>query len=106
MIEPQHRAMVLDMFGRGLTIPAIHHAMGGAVRRSDIELLIAEKSDADRRAAAIVRRERAKLWLRRQRITEEKAVKERLRARREAAALVAGYRVLTVMSPPRKRKDL
>lgn len=106
MIEPHHRSMVLDMFSRGLTIPAIHQAMGGAVRRSDIELVIAEKSDADRRAAAIVRRERAKLNLRRQRIAEEKAIQERLRARREAEALVSGYRVLTVISHPRKSKDL
>lgn len=105
MIEALHRKMVLDMFERGMTIPSIKHAMGGAVRRSDIELVIAEKSDADRRAAAIRRREAAKLWLRRQRIADEKAIQERLRARREAEALVSGYRVLTVIPKPRKRKQ-
>ncbi len=106
MIEPHHRTMILDMFARGMTVPAIHHAMGAAIRRSDIELVIAEKSDADRRAAAIVRREVAQLRLRRQRIAEEKAIQDRIRVRREALALVAGYRVLTIIPSPRKRKDL
>lgn len=104
MIEPQHREMVLRMLRRGLTIPSIHEAMGPFVRRSDIELIVAESADADRRAGAIRRREAIKLANRRQRIADEKARQERLRALKEADALVAGYRVLTVLKP-RSRKD-
>jgi len=107
MIEPVHREMVLRMFARGLTVPAIHRSLGDAVRLSDIELIIAEKPDADRRAAEILRREAVKLRHRRQAIADEKAAKERLRAQREAQALRAGYRVLTVIpTPQKKRKGL
>lgn len=100
MIEPRHRDMALGMFRRGLTISAIHHAMAGALTLHEVQLLVAETSAADRRAASILRRDRT----RREIAIAERA---RLRAERERKSLLGQFRVHVIRPvpvPPKPRQ--
>lgn len=106
MIEPQHRDMVLRMFDRGLTIPAIHEAMAPALRLGEVQLIVAEKTNAERQKAAAARRELAQLQLAREERERKKALRARLKRQREEERIVSHFRVITIRPVRRaSRKD-
>ncbi|MCX5497295.1 hypothetical protein OSH11_21540 [Kaistia dalseonensis] len=101
-MTPAHQEMVLRMFRRGLTIPAIHHAMGRALSIDMIRLLIADTSEAERRAAAVIRRQRLRSTAKQERRAREAVIRQRHRLIRDL-----GYRVITVRWPAiNKRKEI